>query len=390
VFTLLWVSGLVAGMRNAILATRRLQRFHVDGVTGELRVQDKGFFGLIGRQVKVPKSRLARFVIGIAPDRAPEVSTSLEVEHGPVVRVAWWVAEAGRRPERAAGEVTFRVLHMDKREEVLDLALRIAAAAGFASYRVLRSDTRELEVEMDRQSIGDQPMPDLRRADYQKDDVAAEARSAAAAEKVAPFEPAAFRSDYRVREWKPGERVVFHRPFSWGLLGCLPFAIAPVALQVVLALGYGTVTGSAAILHVFLGVFSLLGVVMFGVALAGTWPRRASIDWSTRRIHAGREPAIPLSAVTAVELRGVKAHHKPSKGASYWTYHCEIDVHHAGADGATTTRLVETSSTRDDGVEPWRCALPLVSELARALGVERRVTDFSERSVSSPSSAARS
>src|SRR5688572_13299707 len=29
VFTLLWISGLVAGMRSAILATRRLQRFHV-------------------------------------------------------------------------------------------------------------------------------------------------------------------------------------------------------------------------------------------------------------------------------------------------------------------------------------------------------------------------
>jgi hypothetical protein len=379
-FVAIWVLGLLGMMAGALRATRRVEQLHVDGVTSELRIREKGLLGLVGRDEKIPTSRVAKLALAIVNEHPRELTLSLPTTDL-VVRMAWWVSERQRAGGRPTGEVGFRVVGLDKREEVLDLALRIGAAAGFASYHVVRSDPRDLEIELDRHSVGDQPMPALGRVDYARDAVAPEARAAAREEKVPPFDVAHFKSDYRVREWKPGERVVFYKAFPWGVLGCLPFVAIPLVLEAMLIAGVGTVTGSRLALHLVLAIFSLAVLLPFVALVIGSRPRRVAFDWGTRRISVGREPPIPMSAVTALELRGVKVHHRPSKGSSYWSYRCEVDLHHADAARGqpTVTRLVETASTRDDGAPAWRCALPLATDLAKALGVERRVVDYKEK-----------
>ena len=382
-FVALWVLGLLSMMLGVLRATRRLERLHVDGVTHELRVLEKGVLGLFGRDTKVATARVAKLAVSIVPEGAKELTfAALQSDSGIIVQLAWWISDRSHPEAKPSGTVAFCVVGVDKREEVLDLALRLAAAAGFSSYRVVRSDQRELEVETDRHTVGDQPMPVLPRADYTRDTVAPEARAGAAQEKLPAFDPHGFLSDYRVREWKPGERVVFHKPFSWGVLGCLPFVAIPVSALVALLAGVGYVQGNRLVLELFLGVFAAVAVFIFAAIVAASLPRRATLDWTTRRITIGREPGIPMSSVTALELRGVKVFHQGSKGnASYWMYRCELELHHTGAARGepTTTRLVETSSSQDDGTPPWRSALPLVTDLARALGVERRVTDYREK-----------
>jgi hypothetical protein len=60
-------------------------------------------------------------------------------------------------------------------------------------------------------------------------------------------------------------------------------------------------------------------------------------------------------------------------------YNCEVRLHWRDASGAPAAApLVETGVSEEaDG--PYRRALPLATELARSLGVERRVTDYDVR-----------
>jgi hypothetical protein len=376
--TVLMALGFVSIAWSLVRDTILVHQLHADGVTSELRVARKGLFGLLGGTSRIPSGRIERLRVG--NDVQTTRGLTFKLDDGKMtVHLSVWTA--GGRPRRKPDvDVVFCVAALDKREEVLDLALRLGAACNFGTYRVTRSDVRDIEVEMDRSTPGGEAIPALKPADYVRDHVAPEAKAAAAQEKTPHFDPAAFVSDFRVDEWTPGERVLFRKPFGWlGPLGCLPFVAAPLGLAVACLVRWVSHQRTDEIVGA--GFFLAVGAVpllLFYLILRSAWPRQATLDWRTRRMTVSGVPPLALSALRAVELRGVKIYHTPSRSRPYWTYHCDVlvDHDHPVHGVPTSTVIVSTQRFVDDSATPWRMGVPLVTDLAQALGIEKRLTDY--------------
>jgi hypothetical protein len=375
--TVLMTLGFISLVWSLVRDTIVVHQLHADGVTSELRVVRKGLFGLLGGDRRIPTGRIERLRVSNDVPNTRGLAVSRD-DGGMPVHVSLWTAgrSKNRRPDV---DVAFRVAALDKREEVLDLALRLGATCGFAAYRLTRSDVRDIEIEMSRTTPGDEAIPALAPADYVRDHVAPEVGAAAAQEKTPHFDPTGFRGDFRVDEWTPGERVRFRKPFGWTALGCLPFVVVPLGLAVAALVRWVShrqvdqIVGAAFFLAV--GAVPLL---LFILMLRSAWPRQTTLDWRTRRMTSTGLPPIALSALRAVELRGVKIHHTPSKGRPYWSFHCDVvvDHEHPVQGVPTSTVIVSTDRFVDDSATPWRLGVPLATDLAHALGVERRLTDY--------------
>jgi hypothetical protein len=71
-------------------------------------------------------------------------------------------------------------------------------------------------------------------------------------------------------------------------------------------------------------------------------------------------------------------HRGGKNSSSYHSYRCEVHLHRRDpAPANKPVVLVKTTEFREDPDTPYRRALPLATELAEALGIERRVTDYS-------------
>jgi hypothetical protein len=305
--------------------------------------------------------------------------------------------------------MTFAVDGLDRSEEVVDFAFRIAAAAGLPSQRIVRNDPRAVEVELSRGTpaaaptavaaptpvaarMAVAPVPDVLPAvDFTRDEAAPAARAAATQEVVEAFRPATFVGDHDVTVWNPGVEVVFYSSWDgWMWLFGLPFLFVPVFWywwqDRVGELQYSDLlsqTVVAAVIGLVIGIPSLVGVFK-----SKSWMAR--LDWAERTISirdGSHTQVIPMADVTAVEL---DCHHQMHGGSGagvgvdtdtvvIHTYDCEVRLHWRDASGApASATLIETFPNSEADV-PYRRALPLVTELARALGVERRVTDYDVR-----------
>jgi len=278
---------------------------------------------------------------------------------------------------------------VDRREEVADLAYRLGAACGLSYQRVVRSDPRDIELDVTpSMGPGHERIPRLEgAANYAADVFSKAAVTAAADERVPPFDPAGFPSDHTVAKWLPGRQVQLRKPLGFAAVGCLPFAIAG------LLLGPGLYVLSASRrpeVAAFERFVPSLGVGMFGLfvgliallAVAAALPRRLTIDWARQSISIGglfSRTEIPLPDVAAIEAKCVRTHHSGGKNSSsYQSYRCEVVVHRRDpASAHKPVVLVQTREFREDPDTPYRRTIPLVTELAEALGVERRVTDYS-------------
>jgi hypothetical protein len=196
-----------------------------------------------------------------------------------------------------------------------------------------------------------------------------------------------FPSDHKVAKWLPGREVGFHRPFGAIAIGCLPFAIAGFLIGPGLFILSASRRPDAALADRLIPsvVIGLIGLVI-GAAAVGTivmaLPRWVLIDWNPRTITVGgfyRRTELALDDEISVQCRCVHTLHQGGKNSSsYHSYRCEVQLHtrHPAPDGKPL-ELLGTMHFREDPDTPYRRTLPLVTELAEALGVERRVTDYS-------------
>jgi hypothetical protein len=305
----------------------------------------------------------------------------------PNVRIRLRIDVGSRKPRVRVLEL--HVEGVDRREEVADLAYRLGAACGLSYQRVVRSDPRDIELDVTpSMGPGHERIPRLEgTANYAADVFSKAAVTAAADERVPPFDPAGFPSDHTVAKWLPGRQVQLRKPLGFAAVGCLPFAIAG------LLLGPGLYVLSASRrpeVAAFERFVPSLGVGMFGLfvgliallAVAAALPRRLTIDWARQSISIGglfSRTEIPLPDVAAIEAKCVRTHHSGGKNSSsYHSYRCEVVVHRRDpASAHKPVVLVQTREFREDPDTPYRRTIPLVTELAEALGVERRVTDYS-------------
>jgi hypothetical protein len=365
----------------------------------QLRVdRDAGVLELAERNVLTGRERLfsvshlhlaglsVETISGRGPRSAPR--SSMLDTFSPNVRITVRIDDGSRKPR--ARVMTLHVEGVDRREEVADLAYRLGAACGLAYQRVVRSDPRDIELEISpSMGPGQERIPSLEgRANYAKDVFSPAAGKAAAEERVPPFDPVDFPSDHKVAKWLPGREVGFHRPFGAIAIGCLPFAIAGFLIGPGLFILSTSRRPDAALADRLIPsvVIGLIGLVI-GAAAVGTivmaLPRRVTIDWNARTITVGglfRRTEIPMDDVVAVECRCVHTLHRGGKSSStYHSYRCEVQLHrrHPAPDGKPL-ELLGTMNFREDPDSPYRRTLPLVTELAEALGVERRVTDYTQ------------
>jgi len=305
----------------------------------------------------------------------------------PNVRIRLRIDVGSRKPRVRVLEL--HVEGVDRREEVADLAYRLGAACGLSYQRVVRSDPRDIELDVTpSMGPGHERIPRLEgAANYAADVFSKAAVTAAADERVPPFDPAGFPSDHTVAKWLPGRQVQLRKPLGFAAVGCLPFAIAGHLL------GPGLYVLSASRrpeVAAFERFVPSLGVGMFGLfvgliallAVAAALPRRLTIDWARQSISIGglfSRTEIPLPDVAAIEAKCVRTHHSGGKNSSsYHSYRCEVVVHRRDpASAHKPVVLVQTREFREDPDTPYRRTIPLVTELAEALGVERRVTDYS-------------
>ena len=305
----------------------------------------------------------------------------------PNVRLTLRLDGGSRKPR--ARVISLHVEGVDRREEVADLAYRLGAASGLAYQRVVRSDLRDIELEISpSMGIGYERIPPLEgRADYAADVFSRAAATAAAEERVPPFDPAQFPCDHKVAKWLPGREVAFRKPLGFSALGCLPFAVAgllagPALFIVSTSRRPETALADRLVPSAFLGVFGLFFGLIALAAVASALPRRVTIDWARQAITIGglfTRKEVPLADVGAVEARCVRTYHSGGKNSSpYHSYRCEVQVHRRDPGAASKpVELIKTSEFREDPDTPYRRTLPLVTELAEALGVERRITDYS-------------
>lgn len=190
--------------------------------------------------------------------------------------------------------------------------------------------------------------------------------------KTPPFHPADFRSDPRLTDWRPGTRVELRRPFS-----ALAVAAAPLPLLV-----FG---GPAAILWSNgrgrpMDVFTTIFVTVFSAAIGlgcvalvrSLLPRSVVFDWSTKRLEV-RSPFrrwnVAFDEIRGLELRSGSMS-TSNEGGGSTTYHCELAVLTRTDPKPRILLKVPGGPDRDRSL---RRAIPLMHELARALGVKRRV-----------------
>lgn len=279
-------------------------------------------------------------------------------------------------------ELTLRVEDLDQAAEVVDFAYRLGAASGLVFSRVVRNDPKAVEVELrPTREAGFAPAPwNLAQADYARDAVAPAAREAVAQERVPPFEPRTFPSDHRVRVYEPRDRVVLRKPWGFAALGCLPFTLLVLTGPLVFFTArFTTPTAWPARLFVaaFVGLFGLIIGLLAMAAVHSALPRTVTFDWTSGRATAKGTGRFDLAFldISALELRQVHRVSRGKNSTTHW-YYCAIFLHRRGpASEGGPLKVVETTHLSDDPDTGYRAALPLATELARALGVERRITE---------------
>lgn len=269
--------------------------------------------------------------------------------------------------------IWIRVDGIDAREKVADFAYRLGASLGLSHQRVVQSDPRRIQIDMaSRADSATEPMPQITgRADYARRDVMPEARTAASHEIVPAFGPAPFRSEFKVAPWAPGDEVRIERPFDKTAIGCLPTLLGG------LLIGPASLAVKASLVSVILtSIIGLLVAFLSGFLIRAFGPKRTVISWRERTLAfkgwlGWRR--VPFDELAAIELRCVREHHS-SKHRSGNFYACEILAHFKV--GSKPLEIANTESFSKDPETPYDNALPLVTELGRALAIERRVTEY--------------
>ena len=387
--TLFWAAVVTSLVRVVRRRAWMPSQLRADRDAGIVELLERSLLTGRERREAVPLAELAGLSLETVTRRRIDARTrDLAGEaFDPNVRIRLRIDVGSRKPRVRVLEL--HVEGVDRREEVADLAYRLGAACGLSYQRVVRSDPRDIELDVTpSMGPGHERIPRLEgAANYAADVFSKAAVTAAADERVPPFDPAGFPSDHTVAKWLPGRQVQLRKPLGFAAVGCLPFAIAG------LLLGPGLYVLSASRrpeVAAFERFVPSLGVGMFGLfvgliallAVAAALPRRLTIDWARQSISIGglfSRTEIPLPDVAAIEAKCVRTHHSGGKNSSsYHSYRCEVLVHRRDpASAGKPVVLLQTREFREDPDTPYRRTLPLVTELAEALGVERRVTDYS-------------
>jgi hypothetical protein len=209
------------------------------------------------------------------------------------------------------------------------------------------------------------------------------------ASREAPLGPPPLYGDHRITVWRPGVEISFEKPLSYAFFLRLPLSLA-VLFGPALWIAMGRQLRkpdlvAQAVLSAVVGLVGLwLGLSNFKAAMRAL-PERITFHWPSKRLlRVSRFRGsfeVPLDAVTAIEVKGVREVRLSGDGDVRHetpTYKCVLLAHCAASATAAagTITLAETEFVDKDHAAPMRQASTVAGELASALGVEHRVTDY--------------
>ncbi len=330
-----------------------------------LEVVELGWLPLLGRRYELPFDALTSvsFEMG-APRKGP-----LPI----VCQVSWG---ALRKPFSAQWRM--KVRGIETRTQAMELLYRIGRAIGWSASRTLASDPFELTMVVVPSPSGvggAEPIPPL-QPDACYENAASDSGLAEPAYRVAKFVPSRFRGPFELQRWKPGEYVEFRRPpaSEWVLLiGALAAGGIGWFLAYLAALSATTIDRPAADQRVLGVTVGSLVLGWFG-CLWGFGFRRIVFDWARREVRLRTwlwRKTSPFSAIDGLVLRGKTYGRKDEEpeGRPFW---CEVKVLLPGP----LNFAIRTEKYKGDMETPYRMSMPMVAELAHALGVPWTWTDY--------------
>jgi hypothetical protein len=201
--------------------------------------------------------------------------------------------------------------------------------------------------------------------------------------------PPPLSGTHRIVAWAPGTEIRFEKPRSFAFFLHLPLTLmvfAGPAMWISMGrrqqpdlAGQVVVSAVVALLGLWLGRSNLAAARRaLRETIAFHWP-------SGRLLISGRRSVnVPLAAITAIEVRGLWtafSSRTESDMSNDWVirYRCQLWAHHGASTTPTPTELVTTEFIEEDRAAAMREASTVASELAAALGVEHRVTDYPPR-----------
>ena len=351
---------------------RAVRSLTLDRLSGHVVLVESSQWGLLGRQRSLPLDQIDHVFLESSPRGRWREGASPPLQ----------LTVQGAKGDR--WEVGLLIDDLDRREELQDLALRIAAVAGLAAYRIDRKDDIGFGIQLyPVEKEGREPVPAVARAaDYARD--AVDGDRAVPEVAVPPFDAAGFKSAYAVERWEPGQRVVLRRPLGLAALGCAVLFLAAFGGIAALFVA-GAIEAAGPEKYIFALIGAVAAVTVLGglaSAVRKSLPRSVTVDWAAGVLRVGRllgAIEMPLDGLHELEVRGCKnvrpASRGTSGGVSYW---CEVVAHGAvrGQTGMREVVLVDTFTLQGDPTGPVHAARPLAAELAAALGIEHRYTDY--------------
>jgi hypothetical protein len=418
------LAGLVVVLGLAPVAIAYLMALDLGGLTGRL-VLLLGAAITLGLASYVPyRARRSRVLWRISLDRSTD---QLAIVEGPLFEGAWSLGvtvatksveladvatlrvqgtkNLGPSREALRLRLTFgfredtglparafdlRVKALDRPEEALDLAQRLALVAGLPEQRLVQNDPQEVVVEFTAKGLpGTEGLPQRdeatraeprMKADYEAGRVSPAAKALAEQESDEPFDPRAFPSDHRVVRWLPGQEVRLVRPFRFAALGCAPGLLGVLAgpLLFIQMLRFPANReqgiGSLLLFAAFVEVFGLICTLAAAAAVHHSLSRSVSFDWSERLLSIRgpwRRNTFDFSEIVSLELRCQSIRSKNST-----SYRCDVVAHLGRVSGEPRPLVLVSTGSPSDPTIPYRPARSLVVELARALGRPHRVTPY--------------
>ena len=337
----------------------RLERLSADRGSGRVEWRRSHVLGLFRWRGGLPLDAVQGLALSLASPPGRSASTMrLAFHHGP-----------GSRERR----FEVRLEGLDSVERVADFALRFGAAAGLPWHSVTLNEGGRFAVEMvGAARPGFERLPGTAGSGA----IAGAAAAAVSAERLPPFDPAAFDGDARVTVWEPGREVRIVKTWGpWALLSPLLLAapLGPLSYFLLPSLHTAPMLPRIVAIVMLTLVGLMLALVGWGGFSAGQ-PRYVRIDWASRELRVEtlrHKRVVSLPKVAGVELRH-KSYKTPStrSGMGRTVYWSELRVRLHEAVEPSDELLIATRGFEDPAARSREMALPLARELGAALSVE--------------------
>ncbi|MEZ6135167.1 MAG: hypothetical protein R3C53_09680 [Pirellulaceae bacterium] len=337
-------------MRWTPLDVDYVKSVHWDSSQNSLNIKRSRLCGLLSRESEFPLSDVRRIEAYVGEECGGPIAFELTIYFHKHTYV----------------DLALQTKHIDQRDEVLDLLFSVARHCKLTHYSITENSADSMVVCAD--VTGTKMIPVQQQlARYDLDQISS--AHTAPSPTVGQFDPQAYAEyDIRLDQWKPGQRVRFHRAapsrgvvlFVGGILGLVAGIVASVVLSdLESSLRYwiplGTACASAVIGMVIFRLRNLEYEVLIDLA-------NRRIDWRTGQ----RSQSLTTSQIQRVLLRGFERTVKPKNGSSYQLYRCGLFL---ALQDNVQIRLTETVGWDPDEKTPRLALEPLAAAVGNLVNV---------------------